>query len=61
MTVGMMLGLALLTRTTVSTGALQIDAALVLFGRREGGGRFAGFFLIALYVVFVVVQLTVLT
>ena len=38
MTVGMMLGLALLTRTTVSTGALQIDAALVLVGLGAGLG-----------------------
>ena len=36
-------------------------AALVLFGRRGGGGRVAGGFLIALYVVFVVVQLAART
>lgn len=35
-------------------------AALVLFGKRGGGGRAAGAFLIALYVVFVVVQVSVL-
>jgi cation:H+ antiporter len=32
-------------------------AALVLFGRRDGGGRTAGAFLIVLYAVFVVVQI----
>ena len=32
-------------------------AALVLFGRREGAGRSAGAFLIALYAVFLVVQI----
>lgn len=32
-------------------------AALVLFGRRDGGGRAAGTFLIVLYAVFVAVQL----
>src|SRR5436190_8951927 len=34
-------------------------AALVLFGKRDGAGRGAGVFLIALYAVFVVVQLAV--
>jgi cation:H+ antiporter len=34
-------------------------AALVLFGRHEGGGRTAGVFLIVLYAVFLVVQLAV--
>ena len=34
-------------------------AALVLFGKREGGGRAAGVFLIVLYAVFLVVQLAV--
>ena len=34
-------------------------AALALFGRREGGGRTAGVFLIVLYAVFLVVQLAV--
>ena len=38
MTAGMMVGLLLLTRTTVSTGALRIDAALVLFGLGAGLG-----------------------
>src|SRR5581483_2296635 len=32
-------------------------AALVLFGKRGGGGRSAGFFLISLYAVFVAVQI----
>jgi Ca2+/Na+ antiporter len=32
-------------------------AALVLFGRRDGGGRTAGASLIVLYAVFVVVQI----
>jgi len=32
MTIGMIAGLLLLTRTTVTTSALEIDAALVLFG-----------------------------
>ena len=34
-------------------------AALVLFGRHEGGGRTAGVFLMVLYAVFLVVQLAV--
>jgi cation:H+ antiporter len=34
-------------------------AALALFGRRDGGGRTAGAFLVALYAVFVVVQVAV--
>lgn len=34
-------------------------AALVLFGKREGGGRTAGAFLIVLYAVFVAVQIAV--
>lgn len=34
-------------------------AALVLFGRHEGGGRTAGVFLIVLYAVFLVVQIAV--
>jgi EmrB/QacA subfamily drug resistance transporter len=38
MTAGMVLGLLLLTRTTVSTGAVQIDGALVLFGLGAGLG-----------------------
>jgi EmrB/QacA subfamily drug resistance transporter len=38
MTAGMILGLLWLTRTTVSTGAVQIDAALVLFGLGAGLG-----------------------
>jgi Ca2+/Na+ antiporter len=36
-------------------------AGLAVFGRRGGPGRLEGAFLIALYVVFVVVQLVVLT
>jgi Ca2+/Na+ antiporter len=35
--------------------------ALVLFGRRGGAGRTAGVFLIALYAVFLIVQLTART
>ena len=38
MTGGMALGLLLLTRTTVTTGAIRIDAALVLFGLGAGLG-----------------------
>jgi hypothetical protein len=38
MTGGMILGLLLLTRTSVSTSALQIDGALVLFGLGAGLG-----------------------
>ncbi len=38
MTVGMILGLLVLTRTTVATGALRIDAALLLFGLGAGLG-----------------------
>jgi hypothetical protein len=38
MTVGMILGLALLTRTTITTSAVQIDAALLLFGLGAGLG-----------------------
>jgi EmrB/QacA subfamily drug resistance transporter len=38
MTVGMILGLLWLTRTTVSTSALRIDAALALFGLGAGLG-----------------------
>lgn len=38
MTAGMILGLVLLTRTTVSTGAVQIDGALALFGLGAGLG-----------------------
>jgi EmrB/QacA subfamily drug resistance transporter len=38
MTVGMIAGLLWLTRTTVTTGALRIDAALVLFGLGAGLG-----------------------
>jgi EmrB/QacA subfamily drug resistance transporter len=38
MTIGMIAGLVLLTRTTVSTGALRIDAALLLFGLGAGLG-----------------------
>jgi predicted MFS family arabinose efflux permease len=38
MTVGMMIGLLWLTRTTVSTSALRIDAALFLFGLGAGLG-----------------------
>jgi EmrB/QacA subfamily drug resistance transporter len=38
MTAGMILGLLLLTRTTVSTGAVQIDGALALFGLGAGLG-----------------------
>jgi EmrB/QacA subfamily drug resistance transporter len=38
MTVGMIIGLLLLTRTTVSTSALRIDAALLLFGLGAGLG-----------------------
>jgi hypothetical protein len=32
-------------------------AAVLLFGRRGGAGRYAGIFLIVLYAVFVAVQL----
>jgi EmrB/QacA subfamily drug resistance transporter len=38
MTIGMITGLILLTRTTVATGAWQIDGALVLFGLGAGLG-----------------------
>jgi len=38
MTLGMILGLVLLTRTHASTGAMQIDAALVLVGLGAGLG-----------------------
>lgn len=38
MTIGMIVGLVVLTRTTVSTGALQIDGALVLIGLGAGLG-----------------------
>jgi EmrB/QacA subfamily drug resistance transporter len=38
MTAGMVLGLLLLTRTTVSTGAVEIDGALALFGLGAGLG-----------------------
>jgi EmrB/QacA subfamily drug resistance transporter len=38
MTGGMILGLLLLTRTTITSGALEIDAALVLFGVGAGLG-----------------------
>jgi hypothetical protein len=36
-------------------------AALVLFGKRDGGGRGAGALLIALYAVFLAVQLVKLS
>jgi EmrB/QacA subfamily drug resistance transporter len=38
MTGGMILGLLVLTRTTVTTGALEVDMALVLFGLGAGLG-----------------------
>jgi EmrB/QacA subfamily drug resistance transporter len=38
MTVGMIAGLLLLTRTTVTTSALKIDSALILFGLGAGLG-----------------------
>ncbi len=38
MAIGMIVGLTVLTRTTVTTGALQIDGALLLFGLGAGLG-----------------------